>query len=416
MGFAEVDAVAYDPKDPDSVYAEGWQTWSKVQVLSLGEWTAPAPDERAQTVLFRPGKPVPANVIQAEGVLVIGQRHSPTRAWFAPRPAREVATLRVELKAGRAVVSADGEVARLDAPDFWSALYAVGDRLRAGSVRTIPPGWCSWSYYFKNVTEADVVENVEAARRLDLPIEVVQIDDGYEKVIGDWLDVDPRFGSLRGAASTIRSAGMVAGVWIPPFMVDPRSELARKHPDWLVDGADAGTHWDVRMRILDVTNRGAADYLREVLRTFSEWGYSFFKLDFLYALAICGVDVYREGMALVREAVGPDAILLIGGAPLLPSIGLCDAMRVGPDVLPETPDPQPDIDNVVLNTWSRRWMHRRLWVNDPDHVVARSAIRERHKLAAYLAMYGGVRFSGDRLSELDERGLELTRQVLSSRE
>jgi len=50
------------------------------------------------------------------------------------------------------------------------------------------------------------------------------------------------------------------------------------------------------------------------------------------------------------DVVGPEAIILIGGAPLLPSIGLCDAMRIGPDVLPEQADPQLDIDNVVRIT------------------------------------------------------------------
>ena len=133
-----------------------------------------------------------------------------------------------------------------------------------------------------------MVENVEAARRLDLPIEVVQVDDGFETSIGDWLEPDPRFGSLRGAAEAIRSAGMIAGIWIPPFMVDPRSELARRHPDWLVKDRDAGMHWDVRMRILDVTNRGAADYLRTVLHNFIQWGFAFFKLDFDHHTADVG--------------------------------------------------------------------------------------------------------------------------------
>lgn len=415
MGFEHVADVAHDTRRPARVYAEGWQTWSRVRVLRLGEESERAPDERAQTVLFRPGKPVPAGVIQAEGILVIAPEDGAARAWFGPMPAREVPTLRVELRGARAIVTADAEVEALEAADLESALAAVGERLRPGSLRSIPPGWCSWSYYFKHVTEADVAENVEAARRLELPIEVVQIDDGYERTIGDWLDVDPRFGSLRGAAEAITSAGLVAGIWIPPFMVDPRSALARDHPDWLAEGADAGTHWDVTMRILDVTDHGAADYLRRVLHTFRDWGYRFFKLDFLYSEAILSLDAYREGMSLVREAVGPDAILLIGGAPLLPSIGLCDAMRVGPDVLSEEPDPQPDLEPLHRITSLRAWMNGRLWVNDPDHVVARPEIRERETWAAYVDRYGGVRFSGDRLATLDARGLELTRRVLSSR-
>ena len=87
-------------------------------------------------------------------------------------------------------------------------------------------------------------------------------------------------------------------------------------------------------------------------------------------------------------------------------------MRVGPDVLQETPDPQPDVETLTRVTGMRSWMNGRLWVNDPDHLVARPEIREREAWASYLETYGGVAFSSDRLTALDERGFELTRRVL----
>ncbi len=410
MGFKPVGEWPYDPADPAWVYAEGWQTWSPMRRYVLGQESIRPASDRDLKVMFRHDRPPPPGVIQAEGVLAVGDRDGRTRAWVAPHPEREVPTIRVEVKDRVARVSADGDVEWVD-----GGPEAVGERWRRPRLRAIPNGWCSWSYYFKHVTEADVVENVEAAQRLDLPIEIFQIDDGYETTVGDWLDIDPRFGSLRGAANAISAAGKIPGVWIAPFMVDPRSRLAAGHPDWLVPDLDAGEHWGVDMRILDFRKPDASAYLRHVLQTFSEWGFGFFKLDFLYALAMLGIETYREGMALIREVVGPDAILLIGGAPLLPSIGLCDAMRVGPDVLPEEPDSQPDVDLLQEITSMRSWMNGRLWVNDPDHIVARGGITERETWAAYVERYGGVRFSGDRLSGLDARGLDLTRRVLSSR-
>jgi len=414
MRFDRVAELAHDAEHAARVYAEGWQTWSPLRMLRVGEESVRATSARDQKVMLRPGKPIPPGSIQAEGVLVIEPPGGPATAWYAPDPAREVPTLLVQVAGSRARVSADGPVETLEAPDLEAALRAVGERLGAPSLRSIPAGWCSWSCYFKHVTEAGVVENVNAATRLGLPIEIVQIDDGYESAIGDWLDVAPRFGSLRGASQAIRRAGMVPGLWIAPFMVDPRSRLAASHPDWLVRGEDAGEHWGVTMRILDATRRDAAAYLREVLATFVDWGFAFFKLDFLYAAAIPSVAAYREGMSLIRDAVGPDAILLIGGAPLLPSIGLCDAMRVGPDVLPEAAEPQPDVPALTRITSLRRWMNGRLWVNDPDHVVARPGMKDREQWADYVAGYGGVRFSGDRLAALDARGLELTRRALST--
>ena len=395
------------------VYAEGWQTWSDVRVYDAATSSARAPDARAQLVQWRPGRPVPAGVLQAEGILAFALADGPARAWYAPRPASEVPTLRLARRRDRLELTADGEVHEVTGSSLDEVLAAVGDRLRVPQVRQIPTGWCSWSYYFKDVTEADVVENAEAARHLALPIEVVQLDDGYEMDIGDWLDVRPAFGSLPRLADRIRELGMRPGIWIPPFMVSPTSRLAKEHPGWLVSDADAGMHWGQRMRILDVKNPGAAEYVRQVFRTFAGWGFSYFKLDFLYAAAIPGLDRYREGMLMVREVVGPDAILLIGGAPLLPSIGLCDAMRVGPDVLPETPNPQLDIDNAVRITRLRSWMNGRLWLNDPDCLVARPEILEREAWASHLQTYRGVRFSSDRLGSLDARGLELTRRFLT---
>lgn len=414
MGFARIDEVAYDARHPAGVYAEGWQTWSPVRMLTLGEASEQAPDERMQKVAWRPGKPVPDGLVQAEGLLVIALPEGPARAWFAPEPGREVATLRVETRGDRAVVSADGPVAFLEAASLEAALGEVGERLGGGRLKAVPPGWCSWSYYFEGVSEESVMENVEAARRLELPVQVVQVDDGYESRIGDWLEVKPAFGSLRRTAERIRGAGMRAGVWTAPFLVDPRSQLAEAHPGWLDDGVDAGSHWGQTMRILDVSQRDAASYLARVFRTFAEWGFSFYKIDFLYAGAMRGLDVFRAGLELIRESVGPEAIVLGCGAPLLPSIGLCDAMRIGPDVLQEATDPQPETDLLTRIAAMRSWMNGRLWTNDADHLVVRRQIRDRERWAAFLQDYGGAALSGDRLSELDERGLELTRRFLAA--
>ena len=73
-----------------------------------------------------------------------------------------------------------------------------------------------------------------------------------------------------------------------------------------------------------------------------ELGIDYFKIDFVYAGALAGrrhqdlppVEAYRRGLRLIREAIGPDAYLLGCGVPILPSIGLVDAMRVGPDIAP----------------------------------------------------------------------------------
>jgi alpha-galactosidase len=298
------------------------------------------------------------------------------------------------------------------AEDLDAVLAAVGDRLSPGPLRPVPPGWCSWSQYFSHVTAGDVIENLDTALELELPIEIVQVDDGWEAGIGDWLDISPRFGSLEDVVAHIRAAGKQAGIWVAPFLVGGRSALAAAHPSWIVDGADAGRNWGQPLGVLDVAK--AADHLSRTFRTLREQGFTYFKLDFLFAGAIPGDEQYREGLRIIRDAVGPDPILLGCGAPIFPSIGLVDAMRIGPDVLPELPGEPADIAHVIRSTAARAWMNGRLWINDPDTLVARPEIAEREEWAAHLEGYGGLAFSSDRLADLDERGLELTREVLSS--
>jgi alpha-galactosidase len=277
------------------------------------------------------------------------------------------------------------------------------------------------------VREADVLENLDAAGRFDLPLEVIQLDDGYEPVVGDWLDPSPRFGSLADVLGAIAARGRTPGLWTAPFLVGSESRIAREHPDWLVDGVDAGRNWGQRLYALDVTEPQAAAHLEHVFRSLAELGVRYHKLDFLYAGAIPGrrcadgdpIEAYREGLRVVRRGAGDDAILIGCGAPLLPSIGLVDAMRIGPDILEEPrhgklTDASRSITHAIKSASARAWMNGRLWVNDPDCLVVRPEIPDRERWADFVTNYRGLVVSSDRLNELDPRGVELTRLALAA--
>ena len=141
-------------------------------------------------------------------------------------------------------------------------------------------------------------------------------------------------------------------------------------------------------------------------------GIDYLKLDFLYGGALGGVDAYRSGLELVREVAGPDVFLVGCGAPLLPSVGLVDAMRVSPDTFHEGgEDGSTGLRGLVPMT-SRAWQQGRLWVNDPDCVVARPSYSQREQWAAAARRYGGLRSFSDRVAELDEWGLRTVRDLL----
>ncbi|MFB7599684.1 glycoside hydrolase family 36 protein [Streptomyces sp. NPDC056160] len=256
---------------------------------------------------------------------------------------------------------------------------------RAGNV------WCSWYAYYENITEEQLTKDVTALR--GLPFDVVQVDDGWERAVGDWEANDKFPSGMRALADRITDAGLRPGLWIAPFIVLPGSRTARQRPELLLrdehgEPVVAGHNWGAGYWALDLTLPAAQEHLRETIHRVSrEWGFTYLKLDFIGGGAVPGVrsvDVgretaYRTGLAIIREEAGPDAYLLGSGAPLLPSLGLVDGIRSGPDVAPmwehyATQDPSDALArNAVVNTVHRLWQSPLLEV-DPDVVYFRSRL------------------------------------------
>jgi alpha-galactosidase len=260
----------------------------------------------------------------------------------------------------------------------------------------------------------------------------VQIDDGYQSEIGDWLTLSDRFASLERVVADIRSSGRRAGIWVAPFLVGERSVLARDHPEWLVGDAAPGSGWgEQRLAALDATSRGGEAWLREVFGTLRAMEIDYFKIDFIYAGAmagrradpsvddpsVAGIAAYRHGLQVIREAIGADSYLLGCGAPILPSVGLVDAMRVGPDIAHHV-EPldgdlsQPSQRAAAMNSRWRAWQQGRFWVNDADCLVAGPHVEQREEWAQVVEAYSGLRSSSDRLRGLDDWGLAVTRRLL----
>jgi hypothetical protein len=128
-----------------------------------------------------------------------------------------------------------------------------------------------------------MLENLDAIQRLELPVDVVQLDDGYQTEIGGWLSLSRRFASLHDLVARIRDRGHRAGNWVAPFLAGERSRLYAEHPEWLVRDRSAGVNWHQRLFGLDVTHPGAAEYLYRVFSTLGELGFDFFKIDFVHA-------------------------------------------------------------------------------------------------------------------------------------
>ncbi len=348
---------------------------------------------------------------------------------FGAADADSVPTLHASLEGDRVVVRATGPVVTSEHPDGGEAAlaaYAEGFAAAVGASPPTPPPtvWCSWYRYFEDLTAADVEENLRGFDEHALPVDVVQIDDGWSPGLGEGLRPADGFGSLPGLVDAIRSSGRRAGIWLAPFLVGTETSLAREHPDWLV--GPAGRNWGQELAGLDLTHPGVRDLLGDALTRLVELGVDYLKLDFLYGGAVPGrrhddldgldgIAAYRSGLALVRDVVGPDVYLTGCGAPLLPSVGLVDAMRVSPDTFHEGGEDGSTGLRGLMPLAARAWQHGRLWVNDPDCVVVRPSYAQRERWLEAATAFGGLRSFSDRVSELDDWGWQAVRELLADR-
>jgi alpha-galactosidase len=315
---------------------------------------------------------------------------------------------------------------------------AVANEMRPREQTEVLSGWCSWYQLYTSVSERDVRRNLAnlSARREQLPLRLIQLDDGFQHAVGDWLELNEKFPSgMPALVSEIRGQGFIPGLWLAPFLLSARSRTYAAHPDWVVrdeHGAplNALHNWGAENYALDTTCPAALEYVLHVIRTTTEqWGFEYLKLDFLYAAAMRGrrqdrsstaVETYRRAMLAIREAAG-NRFVLGCGAPLLPSIGFVDGMRIGSDVAgawgSDGNSDGPALSNAMRATLARGWIHGRWWTNDPDCVIVRAhdtelSLDEVQAWAAVVALSGGMLFVGDDVSEVEPERLELLARLL----
>jgi len=125
-----------------------------------------------------------------------------------------------------------------------------------------------------------------AATAADAGVERFVLDDGWFRNrrddtagLGDWyVDVDLWPEGLRPLSDRVHELGMEFGLWFEPEMVNPDSELAREHPDWIL-GESALLTWRNQF-VLDFSRDDVAEYILERLdRVLTESQVDFVKWD-----------------------------------------------------------------------------------------------------------------------------------------
>ena len=300
--------------------------------------------------------------------------------------------------------------------------------------------WNSWYNYYTDISEELVDINLEALHKENIPVDVFQIDDGYQKAVGDWLEVNDKFPSgMKELAHRIRNYGHKPGLWLAPFICEQNSRLYKIHPQWLLRDekgkpVKAGWNplWSGTFFALDFYNKEVREYLRQVFQTVQEeWGFEFLKLDFLYAVALLPREGRSRGEIMCEameflHSLAKGSQLLGCGVPLGAAIGKVDYCRIGSDVAPfwdfqilKMLNIRERISTVnsLRSTLGRYHLDGLAFRNDPDAFILgdgkpganfnKMNFRQRYTLFFLNHLLGGLVSFSDNVTEYTEEQMNL---------
>lgn len=320
--------------------------------------------------------------------------------------------------------------------DAVAAYYGIG-----AWPGDIPTGWNVWATaYHHAITRENMLENARwaAANLQPYGMETFQIDDGWQLDEGDWEPNEKFPGGMGAIADEIRKLGFRPGLWIAPFVVGAESRLAKDHPDWIAPKSQMA---DMLMPgdwlILDLSHPEVLRWLDALFRKISrEWGYRFIKIDFVYYTlvakeyhdpALTNVEIYRQALETIRNAVTDDSFTVIVGVPLAANAGPMHSIRIGLDIIPDWADGEgygtQGVKPMVRNLARRYYLNHRVWVIHPDMFYlggeeeterwgSRLTLEEARTYATLVAITGGVTKIGNTFIRLTREETDLLRRLL----
>jgi alpha-galactosidase len=270
--------------------------------------------------------------------------------------------------------------------DYHAQLEQYGSAvkiLHKARVNTPTPiGWWSWTAYYFGLNQGAATTTAQwlAKNLKQSGYNYYQIDEGYQYARGEYITPDanlfPR--GMGFVGDEVRHNGLTFGVWTAPFEVSDRAWVFQNHKEWLLHNA-AGqlihighvTEQNDPLYVLDTTNPGAQNYLRQTYTTLYNWGVRFIKMDFMDDSAVEGsyyrpnttaLEAQRIGLEIIRSTVGEDVVLDKDGSPMLNPVGIVDAGRISQDT-GHTFEATRDAASGIA---ARYYMNRNFFVADPD--------------------------------------------------
>lgn len=151
----------------------------------------------------------------------------------------------------------------------WARNYQLKDG--KGSRMTLLNNWENTGFNFNEEILSGLMKETK-----ELGVDMFLLDDGWfgnkyprkddHAGLGDWEVTHSKLpNGVPYLVKAAKDAGVKFGIWIEPEMVNPKSELFEKHPDWVIHQPNRETYYFRNQLVLDLSNPKVQDHVFGVL-------------------------------------------------------------------------------------------------------------------------------------------------------
>lgn len=147
----------------------------------------------------------------------------------------------------------------------WARNYQLKEG--KGPRLTLLNNWENTAFDFDQEMLAELMREAK-----ELGVDMFLLDDGWfgnkyprendRAGLGDWeVTHDKLPGGIPALTKAAREAGVKFGLWIEPEMVNPKSELFERHPEWAIHYPNRDTYYYRNQLVLDLSNPAVQEYV-----------------------------------------------------------------------------------------------------------------------------------------------------------
>lgn len=167
----------------------------------------------------------------------------------------------------------------------WARNYGLKDGRKPRM--TLLNNWENTAFDFDQEMLAELMKEAK-----HLGVDMFLLDDGWfgnkhprkndHAGLGDWQATQTKLpGGIPALVASAQEAGVKFGIWIEPEMVNPKSELFEKHPDWAISLPNRETYYYRNQLVLDLSNPEVQEHVYGVVESILKEnpGVAYFKWD-----------------------------------------------------------------------------------------------------------------------------------------